>query len=537
MKRNIKLLMMAAAAIFFVASCSDYIPADEHPNIKPVPEEPEVIDVEIDYEEFGGIEISVVDYQHRGLGLADVAVVAKGGESVKGSFCSAPAHTLAPMKAGASDSEAVAGWKTPVQIDSAMAKAPKIIFYVPEGTYSQGFDFKLTDTEGRIMTIEHHASTVVTAGEEASVVVPLAPVTIYYGKSNCYRSDAVAGNVVIDITPYYSLAGDLTYANKAALNKDGQPVAPAASAAIVWQLTGTGIDGNVIAADPTISGNELTVPVTGKLGNAVVAIKDAAGTVLWSYHVWVSPASDVQYNLELDVDKGWGAGFGQYKMLDRNLGATSTAFKDQDSYGCFYQWGRKDPFKRLHNLERPAGSPYSTPYEDAIYYADTGETTGTVYYAIKNPDTKIQSANDWHFGVRNNYLWGNPNVPAVSSDLYTMPQKGVRTVYDPCPEGYRVPAYRYMSMAFTSVDECNDQYGHNFLTGDGETRSYWPTGGQIEKNPEKRFIMYLEYRGYYWSNVPGGTGAYSRLVNNNAGSKGSGMDRACACSVRCVKDE
>ena len=92
-------------------------------------------------------------------------------------------------------------------------------------------------------------------------------------------------------------------------------------------------------------------------------------------------------------------------------------------------------------------------------------------------------------------------------------------------------------MAFTSADECNAQYGHNFLTGDGETRSYWPTGGQIEKNPDKQLIMYLEYRGYYWSNVPGGTGAYTRLVNNSSGSKGSGMDRACACSVRCVKDE
>ena len=49
--------------------------------------------------------------------------------------------------------------------------------------------------------------------------------------------------------------------------------------------------------------------------------------------------------------------------------------------------------------------------------------------AVSNPDIRIFSANDWHNEWRNNGLWGN-------SDGLT---KNVKTVYDPCPEGYCVP--------------------------------------------------------------------------------------------------
>ena len=43
-------------------------------------------------------------------------------------------------------------------------------------------------------------------------------------------------------------------------------------------------------------------------------------------------------------------------MIDRNLGATSVTPKDQNAYGAWYQWGRKDPFPRPLDIVRSSAT-------------------------------------------------------------------------------------------------------------------------------------------------------------------------------------
>ena len=43
-------------------------------------------------------------------------------------------------------------------------------------------------------------------------------------------------------------------------------------------------------------------------------------------------------------------------MMDRNLGATSVTPKDQNAYGVWYQWGRKDPFPRPLDIVRSSAT-------------------------------------------------------------------------------------------------------------------------------------------------------------------------------------
>ena len=115
--------------------------------------------------------------------------------------------------------------------------------------------------------------------------------------------------------------------------------------------------------------------------------------------------------------------------------------------------------------------------------ATTSAEVGTVSYTISNPDIRIFSANDWHNEWRNNGLWGN-------SDGLT---KNVKTVYDPCPEGYCVPDQNcYQGFTFTSKTECDNNYGHLFVI-DGSQTSYFPTGGYLDKGANK--IAYQEYGG------------------------------------------
>lgn len=53
---------------------------------------------------------------------------------------------------------------------------------------------------------------------------------------------------------------------------------------------------------------------------------------------------------------------------------------------------------------------------------------------------------------------------------------------------------------------------------------------------DKHTILYLEYRGYLWTNVAGETGAYY-FYYNNANLNRTGLDRATGAPIRCMKAE
>lgn len=87
-----------------------------------------------------------------------------------------------------------------------------------------------------------------------------------------------------------------------------------------------------------------------KAGNAVIAAYDGAGTIVWSWHIWVT---DVDLDTKVQTytvhaDYNTYPTFQSPVMMDRNLGATddklwSAATDPKGSHGLFYQWGRKDP--------------------------------------------------------------------------------------------------------------------------------------------------------------------------------------------------
>lgn len=76
-------------------------------------------------------------------------------------------------------------------------------------------------------------------------------VTLYYGKANCYRT-ASAGTLEIDVTPYYSLAGDYTYENRPRVNINGELVDKAVSATVLWRQTNSSSSGDVLSAVPAL---------------------------------------------------------------------------------------------------------------------------------------------------------------------------------------------------------------------------------------------------------------------------------------------
>jgi hypothetical protein len=69
----------------------------------------------------------------------------------------------------------------------------------------------------------------------------------------------------------------------------------------------------------------------------VIALQDVAGTIYWSWHIWV-------VNYDPNTEKTWtNPNNTAYTFMDRNLGANEATLS-LASHGLFYQWDRKDPF-------------------------------------------------------------------------------------------------------------------------------------------------------------------------------------------------
>lgn len=420
----------------------------------------------------GGIRFSILDFTGSGIMLSSLAVEAKDNSQIAGTAVvdfKTAAMTLA--KEGTAN-------KVSVDFGEGLLLAPggetEVNVFLPAGTYKGGFRFTATDTEGREFGAETNADITVSNG----IVTPLKTLqlTMWYGTANCYVATQ-ATEIQVDITPFYTFDRTFAAAGETMTDKEGKVKSPAKSAKIVWQYAHG--SGNVVET-VEISGEKLNVRTTGVKGNAVVAICDADGQVLWSYHIWATEVNDIPYHNDV---------LGDFVMMDRNLGATAVELKNQATYGNFYQWGRKDPMPRGIDLQRPA-KPYTTPY-DMVEAVMADDTKGTVAYAVAHPDVRIKGGDSWF----------NGELPALW-------KTGSKTVFDPCPAGYRVADPNcYENGWVKDGPSCNENYGYAFATGSGDYTSIYPTVGYLQGKHDS--IAYLEYRARYWTSDP------SKILNYN----------------------
>ena len=180
------------------------------------------------------------------------------------------------------------------------------------------------------------------------------------------------------------------------------------------------------------------------VGNAMIAVFDGAGTVLWSWHIWgvgdtmpeneeVSSLATISANSTLKV---------KYTVMDRTLGALSKT----SYFTTLYQWGRKDPIPNstTYYVDGQAAEIETTyPVHKPGSAADA-----TILTSIQHPECIIDDykgqAGDWLASDNTNkynLLWGDENTDYLWKK--TDPKAGAgwtnaKTIYDPCPSGYRV---------------------------------------------------------------------------------------------------
>lgn len=96
-------------------------------------------------------------------------------------------------------------------------------------------------------------------------------------------------------------------------------------------------------------------------GNGVIAVYDKSdpnaedANVLWSWHIWCTEKPDI-IELGLPTNGETYSGI-NYKIMDRDLGATTTIPDELTTCGLGYQWGRKDPFIGMASLGNNNNAP------------------------------------------------------------------------------------------------------------------------------------------------------------------------------------
>ena len=268
-------------------------------------------------------------------------------------------------------------------------------------------------------------------------------------------------------------------------------------------------------------------------GNAVIAVKDESGTIMWSWHLWVTGRPfDGTDDTNIDgvqfspVNLGWveterlsgmtkegNLAYVRIRQLDEN-GKTAVVKISQkpeenswcegnpaDGYNPLYQFGRKDPMipgKPSQEMSAGTNVPvYGTVTSlDCETYSKAQTTSSIIphHYAIQNPHKLIFATIEED---KERYSWSY-DIIFNSWNLLAGKHKGIeeydeqqrKSVYDPCPVGYQVPqAHDFLRFHcnndVTYYDEENDK---DRLLG----YSYDPTTSPVYAFSVKGMYLYTD---------------------------------------------
>ena len=379
-------------------------------------------------------------------------------------------------------------------------------FKTEDGTGSGSYISYLTDlTSGRTYYVRAYATNLLGTS---------------YGDQHEFRTTGESLFEALEAANCFIISESGTYAFESVKGNSYESVGSVFSAEVLWESYGTSetpVVGSLVSS-VSAQGDMIVfkVPEPYREGNAVIAAKDEAGTILWSWHIWLTDQPQEQiYNNNAGT------------MMDRNLGATSATPGDVGALGLLYQWGRKDPFLGYSSVTNTNVAESTISWPSVV---STSSSVGTVDYTVANPTTYItafSSPYDWHYSSGDNTLW----------------QSG-KTIYDPCPAGYRVPdgggsgvwsiAHGSSSSYIGTFDSINR--GFDFSEDFGEDATIWyPCAGYRTYNDGSWSV--IGYYGHYWSVSPNDYGAY-RLRFDYEGNVGPSFNdnRADGNSVRCLKE-
>lgn len=393
------------------------------------------------------------------------------------------------------------------------------------------------------------------------------------------------------------------------------------TARVIWssnpQLL-TGISLNVNNTDARLSTIDLAIN-PAEFGNAVVGLyyNTPDSPALWSWHIW-APEEDpntniVTYTTENPIYTPYNfvnATLSKSpalttRFMDRNLGAISNNISTSAAGGLLYQWGRKDPlpsfagnrtvylasdFKngggtsgetaRPVKYEQLSTQAYESELTEAydvygsVQPAEKDKIRENILYSIANPLTFLYQRNLGQvYDGGNHYANDLSKIRDWASDergqgFNRWGHADVKSPFDPCPEGWRVPDVSHTNLytgskgnspwyngrfndAYGRPGVIQDQwhtislhYGGVYLPGNGwvfANSGYnvgdFPVDGIRGEIGENQFST---VRSGVWtaSMADMNTGfALAMMFQGDKVQTGTGAYPQAAMSVRCMQDE
>lgn len=355
----------------------------------------------------------------------------------------------------------------------------ELYFAVPENIYDEGFTLTLTDDKN--LTYVHKIETATVSRNQVADL----------GSLTWEGSDADNSNLsAIDYANCYMVATKGTYYFETRLY-DGTPINNITKADWLWATKVNGSDQQSLISDIKYENGKISFTASENEGNVLIAAFDASGEIVWSWHIWLTdiPAIVNYHNFDKTGDG--------FYFQDRNLGAISGEINGdpKETYGLFYQFGRKDPFFGGHSETKETKETAfknakeqticNTKYKQAGWKSAEGKKEeGTVAFATANP----------MFFLAGNETSGQLSWLATDQfNQFQGPSDGLwkpfeKTNYDPCPPGYQIPrrgAWNGLIYQQTCVWEGKGTELQGMIfTNDEGIQTWYPAQGYREAHPQ-----------------------------------------------------
>ena len=376
------------------------------------------------------------------------------------------------------------------------SKATEFIISLPPVLFSKGFTVTVKDDAGKTYAVEtDKANTVIRSsllvmpdfkldassgddsGEEGEDIIPVGKVTV------------TKTNLTLTTRFSYALTAKIT------------PI-DATDQSIVWSSD----NASVVTVDQS------GVLTTLSSGTAVITAEAGGVTGNCTINV-IAPTTREVKDYEVDgVSYGKGIVIGDVIWAPVNCGYEPTTFDSKGyPYGKLYQWGRK--YGQGYSLSHDASVPEIAEGPISLINGSKDEYSNTFFTASESPHdwTSSQDDNLWNSGTEEN---------------------PIKTQYDPCPEGWRVPTYAELNNLksnYSYGDKNGICFSGNYTYLDNAPQVFFPAAGL------RNFYSDTYHRdsyGFYWSSRLSDERTYYLRIGRGLYEDGN---RATGYSVRCVQ--
>ena len=385
--------------------------------------------------------------------------------------------------------------------------ATEFIVALPPVLFSKGFTVTVTDDSGNPYTVEtDKANTVLRSSllvmpdfnlcapsgddsdEEGEDIIPVAKVTV--SKTSLTLTSRFSYALTAKVTPF-----------------------DATDQSVVWSSD------NTFVATVDQSG------VLTTLSSGIAVISAEAGGITGKCTIKViAPTTREVKDYEADgVNYGKGIIIGDVIWAPVNCGYEPSTSKSKGyPYGKLYQWGRK------------YGQGYSTSYDASVPEIAEGPITAVNGYKDKYSNTFFtasESPYDW-LSLQNDNLWNSGTE-----------ENPVKTEYDPCPTGWRVPTYAELdklsnNSSWTTVgNQGGRSFSGEYTFLDNAPQVFFPAAGYRDYDGGGAYNR--GRYGEYWSSRPSSIRADRLYFSSNSAHVGSAVNsdyRAFGYPVRCVQE-